>query len=142
MITKEITEYVKQQLVLGKTEFDIRRELLMQGGWTTSDLDEVFRNQHGYSRASNVFLVVTSVIGFSLIFAALFFNPLWIILSHIPFILWGFAIGQVVVRRLGISNTILRILLTSLLAIVFCVIAVTVLGEILRSLWPAASMQI
>ena len=43
MITQELTAYVKSELNKGKTREEIRNSLLSGGGWSDSDISEVFR---------------------------------------------------------------------------------------------------
>lgn len=43
MITQELTTYVRGELAKGKTREEIRKVLLSSGGWSDSDLSEVFR---------------------------------------------------------------------------------------------------
>src|SRR6185369_13987572 len=40
MITKELVEFVKAQVALGKTRGEIHQVLIAQGGWTPVDIDE------------------------------------------------------------------------------------------------------
>lgn len=42
MITKELIDYLKIQRASGKKDDEIRRGLVSEGGWTASDLNEVF----------------------------------------------------------------------------------------------------
>ncbi len=42
MITKELIDYVHSQRTLNKTDAEIKQDLLSAGGWSPSDIDEVF----------------------------------------------------------------------------------------------------
>lgn len=87
-------------------------------------------------------LIIISILGCGAILATLFSSPVWIIWSNLIFLLWGFAIGQIIIDRTNITNQTLRTVLTVIIGIIFASVLYYVLQNSLPLFWSHSDLSI
>lgn len=91
MITKELVEYIKNQVALGKDKTVIKQELISSGEWSSSDVQEAFDDKTSHTKRIFTiffilfFLFVLAGIGFMYVYKdSLSTDYLEIIDQHTP----------------------------------------------------------
>jgi hypothetical protein len=90
MVTPELQKFVQESLAKGQTPEQIKIALRQCGGWTESDLDEVFKNTLKPVKKKSILYIVIlllilflsgmGIFGISVIFAFGGVSPVWLLL--------------------------------------------------------------